>query len=198
MAKTNKTEDQEDRPVEILEGEDALAESEEDSASYTSEREQAAKEHLEESQKLARQQFVFLGEPEPEIDIPDPEDRPVDGFSEAEEEALKTQNEIASEGYSPKGYSDFLSETKDSPDINPDAKEFQLPEFKEPDEFTGPEAADEAARTGVNPRSAATASDREGMEQESDQVAPISENAEPVSKSSPARAPRTLDKTLDD
>lgn len=194
MAKTKETEDR----TEILEGEEALEESQEDSAAYTSEREKAAEEHLKESQDLARQQFVFLGEPEPEIDIPDPEDRPVDGFSEAEEEALKTQNSIASESYSPKGYSDYLSEVKDSPDINPDAKEFQLPEFDEPDEFTGPEAADEAARTGVNPRSAATASDREGMEQGSDQVAPISENAEPVSKSSPARAPRTLDKTLDD
>lgn len=152
---------------------DALEESQEDSAAYTSDREKAAEEHLKEGQELARQQFVFMGEDEPEIDIPDPEDRPVDGFSEAEEEALKTQNEIASEGYTPKTFEDYLSETKDSPDINPEAKEFQLPEFEAPDEFTGPEAAETAARTGFNPRTVATSTDPDGLADSEENVKEI-------------------------
>lgn len=179
---------------------DSIEESDADSAAYTKEREEAAQRHLEESQELARQQFVFLGEPEPEIDIPDPEDRPLDmeSFSDAEKAALETQNEIASEDYTPVTYHDFVERTFESPDVNPEAKDFQLKKGEPADEFVGPEAAAEASATGVNPRSAATASDREGLLQESDQLTPISENAKPVSKSSPADAPNTIDKVLDD
>ena len=176
-------------------------ESDADSNAYTEERKNAAQEKLQLQQEQARQQFVFLGEPEPQLEVPAPEDRPLDweSMTEAEKEALKTQNEIASEDYTPKSGEDFMGETFESPDINPDAKTFQLkPDFSPSDEFTGPEAHDEASATGVNPRSAATASDREGMEQPSDQMAPVSENAEPVSKSSPARKPRNIDKVLDD
>lgn len=172
-------------------------ESDADSNAHTQERVKAAEEKLALQQEQARQQFVFLGEPEPEVDIPDPKDRPLDwnNMRDAEVEALKTQDEIASEGYTPKSGEDYLSETFESPDINPDAKEFQV---KEPDEFTGPDAAAEASRTGVNPRTAAVASDREGAEQPSDQMAPVSENAEPVSKSSPEGQPNTVRKVLDD
>ena len=187
-------------PTEDQDPADSIEESDADSASYTDERLEAAQRHLEESQELARQQFVFLGEPEPEVDIPNPEDRPLDmeSFSEAEQAALETQNEIASEGYEPKTYHDFVEGTFDSPDVNPEAKEFQLKRGEPADEFVGPEAAAEASETGVNPRSAATASDREGMLQESDQLTPVSENAEPVSKSSPASEPNSIDKVLDD
>lgn len=188
------------KPTEDQDPADSIEPTEEDSASYTKEREEAAQRHLEESQEQARQQFVFLGEPEPEIDIPDPKDRPLDmeSFSEAEKAALETQNEIASEDYKPQTYHDFVEGTFESPDVNPEAKEFQLKKGEPADEFVGPEAAAEASATGVNPRSAATASDREGMLQESDQLTPVSENAEPVSKSSPADAPSTIDKVLDD
>lgn len=176
-------------------------ESDADSAAYTKEREAAGQEKLEVQQDQARAQFQFLGVPEPEVEIPNPEDRPLDmeSFTEAEKEALKTQNEIASEGYKPKTGEDFKSETFDSPDINPEAKEFQLKDdFSAPDEFTGPEAAREAAETGTNPRSAATASDREGLEQPvgEELMAPISENAEEVSK--PRASTPKPDKVLDD
>lgn len=176
-------------------------ESDADSDAYTKEREDAAKEKLELQQEQARQQFVFLGENEPEVEIPDPKDRPLDwnNMREADKEALKTQDEIASKDYTPKSGDDFISETFESPDINPEAKEFQLSkEFKAPDEHTGPEAARKASETGVNPRTAAVASDREGVEQPvgEDLMAPVSENAEPVRKARKAR-PETTD-VLDD
>ncbi len=179
---------------------DPLAESDADSEAYTKEREDAAREKFELQQEQARTQFQFLGVPEPEVEIPDPEDRPLDeeSFTEAELKALETQNEIASKDYTPKSGEDFASETFDSPDINPDAKEFQLSKEGPPDEFTGPDAAAEAAETGVNPRSVATASDKEGMEQPAtpDQLTPVSENAEPVTR---ARKPRPETKdVLDD
>lgn len=160
-----------------------VKESDADSAAYTSEREDAAREKLATQQEQARENFTFLGEPEPDVEIPSPEDRPLEwnNMRDAEVEALKTQNEIASDDYEPVGFSGYVSRVFDSPDINPDAKEFQLKDdFSPSDEHTGPEAASEAMRTGVNPRSAATASDREGMEQPSEQMAPVSENAEEV------------------
>jgi hypothetical protein len=175
------------------------AESDADSEAYTKEREEAAERHLEESQELARVNFQFVGVPEPEVEIPSPEDRPLDldSMSEAEVEALETQNAIASEDYTPKTFDDFVSETFESPDINPEAKEFQLKKGEPADEFVGPEAAAEAAETGVNPRSAATASDREGMLQETPEaMAPVSENAEPVATGE-APDPETK-KVLDD
>lgn len=176
-------------------------ESDADSAAFTQEREEAAREKLELQQEQAREQFVFLGEPAPEVDIPDPKDRPLDwnNMRDAEVEALKTQDEIASKDYTPKSGDDFISETFESPDINPEAKEFQLSkEFKSPDEHTGPEAARKAAETGVNPRTAAVASDREGVEQPvgEDLMAPVSENAEPVAKGRKARG--NPDDVLDD
>lgn len=179
---------------------DSVRESDADSAAFTKEREDAAREKLELQQEQAKEQFVFLGEPEPEVEIPSPEDRPLDfeNMSEAEKEALKTQNFIASDEYEPKSLDEFVGETFDSPDINPEAKEFQLKkDFTPSDEHTGPEAARKAAETGVNPRSAATASDREGMEQPADPdlMAPVSENAEPVRRAGKARAetPDVLD-----
>jgi hypothetical protein len=179
---------------------ESVRESDADSAAFTKEREDAAREKLALQQEQAKEQFVFLGENEPEVEIPAPEDRPIDtdNMREAEVEALKTQNAIASDDYEPKSLDEFVSETFDSPDINPEAKEFQLKkDFTASDEHTGPEAARKAAETGVNPRSAATASDREGMEQPADPdlMAPVSENAEPVEKAGKARAetPDVLD-----
>lgn len=177
-----------------------LEESTEDSNAYTQEREQAAREKFEAQQDEARRQFVFLGVPEPEIDVPDPEDRPLDfeNMSDREREALDTQNKIASPSYDPKTLDEFVDEAFESPDINPDAKEFQLPKSDAPDEFTGPEAAEEAARTGVNPRSVATSSDPEGLAAPADpeQLTPVSENAEPVSRDTDEN-PR-VDKVLDE
>src|SRR5574338_559286 len=170
----------------------ATDESDADSEAFTQEREQAAKEKFEAQRENDTKQFAFLGVPEPEVDVPDPKERVgLDTFSDAEREAYERQVEVASDGYSPKSVEEFKSESTDAPDISPDANEFQLTE--EAPDHSGPKAADEAARTGVNPRSAATASDREGMEQESDQVAPVSENAEPVSKSSPKDNPRRVE-----
>lgn len=178
----------------------SLRESEEDSAEYTSEREDAAMDKFQRQRELDKVQFQFLGVPEPEVEIPDPSERPIDTevMREDEVRALETQNYIASDEYEPKGFEDFKGEVFDSPDINPEAKEFQLPATDAPDEFVGPAAADEAAATGVNPRSKATASDPEGLAQPSDDVAPVSENAEPVSKSSPSNRPRSIEKVLDD
>lgn len=164
------------------------------SEDYTAEREAAGMEHFKDAQEASREQFVFLGEPEPEVDIPDPREREgLETFSERDREAYETQTDVAL-GDTPSNYHDFFDAQQNSPDINPEAKEFQV---MEPDEHTGPEAADEASRTGVNPRSAATASDREGMEQPTtpDLMAPVSENAEPVTKArkpSPA-TPDVLD-----
>jgi hypothetical protein len=186
----------EDTPEEQADVAATIEEADVDSEAYTKEREEAAQRHLEESQERARQQFIFLGVPEPDIDIPDPEDRPIDGLSADEEAALETQNAIASEDYKPVTGEQYADEVFDSPDINPEAKEFQLPKSDAPDEFVGPEAHDQASATGVNPRSAATASDREGMEQESDIVAPVSENAEPVTRAE-SPSPETPD-VLDD
>lgn len=166
---------------------------EDKSADYTAERKQAAKEHLAESQELAKQQFVFLGEPEPEVEIPAPEDRSTEGFTDKEKAAYERQTEIASDSYSPKSFGDFKSEIFEAEDINPDAKEFQL---REPDEFTGPEAGAKASAEGVNPRSVATSSDPEGLAQPSDQMAPVSENAEPVTEADEP-SPETPD-VLDD
>src|SRR5688500_3435359 len=165
----------------------SVQESTADSDAYTREREEAALDKLRLQQEQAKENFTFLGEPEPEVDIPAPEDRPLDwnNMRDAEVEALKTQDSIASDDYEPVKGEDYISKVFDSPDINPEAKEFQLKDdFTAPDEHTGPEAAREAAETGVNPRSAATASDREGMEQPADPdlMAPVSENAEPVTK----------------
>lgn len=145
--------------------EHSLEESTEDSNAYTKEREDAAREKLELQQEQARQQFLFVGVEEPDIEIPKPEDRPLDmeTMSDKEKEALETQNEIASEGYKPKGLEDYIGQAFDSPDINPDAKEFQLPKTGEPDEFVGPEAADKAAATGFNPRTVATSTDPDGL-----------------------------------
>ncbi len=141
-------------------------ESDADSEAYTQERIEAGQEKLQVQQEQARQQFVFLGEPEPEIEIPNPEDRPLDweSMTEAEKQALETQNAIASEDYTPKTGDDFKSETFESPDINPEAKEFQLKEdFTASDEYTGPEAATKAGEIGFNPRTVATSSNPDDL-----------------------------------
>ncbi len=143
-----------------------MRESDADSNSYTKEREDAAMEKLQLQQEQARQQFVFLGEPEPDVEIPSPEDRPLDweNMSDKEKQALETQNAIASESYEPKSGDEYINESFDSPDINPEAKEFQLKkDFTAPDEYTGPEAANKAAATGFNPRTVATSSNPDDL-----------------------------------
>lgn len=65
-------------------------------------------------------------------------------------------------------------------------------DFDAPD-HSGPEAHDEAVRTGVNPRTVATSSNPEGVAREgaiADEAAPI----EPVSKSSPEDRPNEVNK----
>jgi hypothetical protein len=144
---------------------------------YTQDRIAAAEDKLRLQQEQAKTQFTVAGEESPKVDIPAPEDRDLSEFRGADAEAYKSQVAVASDDYEPVGFEDFKGQVFNSPDINPDAKEFQL---KSPDEHTGPDAHAEAVRTGVNPRTAATASDREGVEQPSDQVEPVSEIAEPV------------------
>lgn len=190
MARRKKDEVQsgEDLPQEATE---SIEESDADSAALTSEREEAASEELEARQETEPTENAGTIDGE-EVSV---EDREIDESSMTDEELahLERQNEVASEGYSPKTYSDYLGESHDSPDINEDAKEFQL-DSDRPDEHTGPEAAEEAARTGVNPRSVATSSDPEGMEQPDGPVAPVSENAGRVSKSSTNENPRSINK----
>lgn len=171
-----------------------IEESDADSSAETADRQKAAEEGLEERQDAAVADAVDADGNLPDTS-PEARELDTDTMTDEELEALRTQNEIASEGYEPKSFDQFLSEVKDSPDINPEAKEFQLGADK-PDEFVGPEAEQEAMATGVNPRSVATASDPEGMKQ-AGEVAPVSENAEPVSKSSPEGKPGRIEKVLD-
>jgi|SRR5688500_7824763 len=198
---------------------DPLAESDADSEAYTKDRIKAAEEKFERQRELDKEQFVFLGENEPELDIPDPEDRPLDmeSFTEAEKEALKTQNEIASDSYEPKSIESYIGESFDSPDINEDAKEFQLKDdFTPSDEFTGPEAGAKAHATGYNPRTVATSGDPDGLVQEGvdeegaretvkeltgrdadkirDEQGGMPDGAEKVSKSSTDESPDTINK----
>lgn len=153
MAKKN------EQQVEV---DESVRESDADSEAYTEERKQAAQEHFEAMRENDRRQFEFLGVPEPEVEIPDPKDRPIDrdAMTEDERAALERQEEVASEGYKPKGFEDYNSETFESEDINPEAKEFQV---REPDEYTGPEAAETAYQTGFNPRTVATSTNPDDL-----------------------------------
>lgn len=177
---------------------ETIEESQADSEAYTSERQEAAEETLQERQETEPTENAGTVEGE-EVTA---DDRDLDETTMTDDElaALERQDEVAAGDYTPRNYHDYLEASHESDDVNPDAKEFQL-DSDRPDEHTGPEAAAEAARTGVNPRSVATASDPAGMEQEDSPGTPEEgrgadepEEADKVSKSSTDENPNSINK----
>lgn len=115
-----------------------------DSKEFTEERRDVAEDRLDEQQQRNADNADLV------------DDRPLDmgSMSKDEQDALETQNEIASPDYKPTTFDENISQFHESSD-SPFALSSDAPDY------SGPEAHDEAVRTGVNPRTLATSSDPE-------------------------------------